>query len=147
MQQTIRYDKGIRFDFLRSGLVAALIALMVAWSLPTMQASAAVGDVMSGPVVRGARSRMTGRACFSSLRTYGTSTSDPYQDTLVLGGPRTVGNGLVMDIDVPQELPYGVYWQAISYDTYEDGRWTASDVSGESLEIHYPDDGILDMCL
>lgn len=141
---TVRYDKAIRFDFLRSGLVAALLALLIAWSLPTMQASAAVGDalgVASGPW-RSFQDDWT--RLFSSLRTYGTSTSDPYQESLVLGGPRTVGNGLVMDIYVPQELPYGVYWQAISYDTYEDGRWTASDVGGEAL-VHYPDDGDLDV--
>lgn len=144
--ETVRYDKGIRFDFLRSGLVAALIALMVAWSLPTMQASAAVGDAMSGASGPWRSFQDNWTRLFSSLRTYGTSTSDPYQDTLVLGGPRTVGNGLVMDIYVQQELPYGVYWQAISYDTYEDGRWTASDVGGESL-VHYPDDGALDIPL
>ncbi|MEZ4516505.1 MAG: transglutaminase domain-containing protein [Chloroflexota bacterium] len=144
--ESIRYDKGIRFDFLRSGLLAALIALLVAWSLPTMQASAAVGDAVSGASGPWRSFQDTWTRLFSSLRTYGTSTSDPYQDSLVLGGPRTVGNTLVMDVYVPEELPYGVYWQAISYDTYADGRWTASDISDEPV-VHYPDDGALNVPL
>lgn len=139
---TVRYDKGIRLDFLRSGLVAALLALLVAWSLPTMQASAVVGDALGGASGPWRSFQEDWTRLFSSLRTYGTGTSDPYQDTLVLGGPRTVGNALVMDIYVQQELPYGVYWQAISYDTYEDGRWTASDAGNETV-IHFPDDGNL----
>lgn len=141
---TVRYDKAIRFDFLRSGLVAALLALLVAWSLPTLQASAAVGDALGGAGAPWRSFQDNWTRLFSSLRTYGTGAVDPYQDTLVLGGPRTVGNGLVMDIYVPQELPYGVYWQAISYDTYQDGRWTASDVGNEPI-VHYPDDGDLDI--
>jgi transglutaminase-like putative cysteine protease len=144
--ETVRYDKGIRFDFLRSGLVAALLALLVAWSLPTMSASAAVGDALGGASGPWRSFQEDWTRLFSSLRTYGTSTSDPYQDSLVLGGPRTVGNGLVMDIYVQDELPYGVYWQAISYDTYEDGRWTSSDLGFEPL-VHFPDDGELKLPL
>lgn len=142
--QTVRYEKSIRFDFLRSGILAALIALLVAWSLPTMQASAAVGDALSGAQGpwRGFQDEWT--RLFSSLRSYGTGATDPYQDTLVLGGPRTVSNALVMDVRVQDELPYGVYWQAISYDTYTDGRWTASPNSGEPI-LHFPDDGALDL--
>ncbi len=142
--QTVRYETSIRFDFLRSGILAALIALVVAWSLPTMQASAAVGDALSGAQGpwRGFQDDWT--RLFSSLRSYGTGTSDPYQDTLVLGGPRTVSNTLVMDVRVIEELPYGVYWQAISYDTYADGRWTASPNNMDPI-VHFPDDGVLDI--
>lgn len=142
--QTVRYDKAIRFDFLRSGLIAALLALLIAWSLPTMRANAALGDAMAGASGPWRAFQDDWTRLFSSLRTYGTSTSDPYQETLVLGGPRTVGNSLVMDIYVPEELPYGVYWQAISYDTYDDGRWTVSDPGVEPL-VHYPDDGDLNV--
>ncbi len=143
-RDAVRYDKGIRWDFLRSGLVVSLLALVLAWSLPTLEASAAVGETLSTASGPWRSFQDTWTRLFSSLRSYGTSTSDPYQDTLVLGGPRSVSNTLVMDVTVPQELPYGIYWQAISYDRYEDGRWTVSDAAAEPL-VHYPDDGLLNV--
>lgn len=78
---------------------------------------------------------------FSALRSYGTTVTDPYQNTLVLGGPRTVGNTAVMDIIVPRELPY-VYWQAKVYHTYEDGGWVSLDLPYTEL---FPDDGAIDL--
>jgi transglutaminase-like putative cysteine protease len=47
-----------------------------------------------------------------------------------------------MDVYVPREIPY-VYWQAVVYDTYEDGAWQAA----EDLEtnLHFPDDGRLNV--
>lgn len=137
----VRYESGIRFDFIRAGLIAALVALLIAWTLPTMTANASVGDALSGVrgPWRGFQDNWT--RLFSSLRSYGTGTSDPYQDTLVLGGPRSVGNTLIMDVQVPEQLAYG-YWQAIAYDTYVDGRWETNFVAGEPL-LHIPDDGVL----
>lgn len=143
-RQSVRYDKSIRFDFMRSGLLAALLALLIAWSLPTMKASAAMTDSLASASTPWRSFQDTWTRLFSSLRSYGSSSSDPYQDTLVLGGPRTVGNTLVMDVQVPEDLPYGVYWQAISYDTYENGRWTASR-EGMDSTLHYPDDGFLNV--
>ncbi|KAA3663696.1 MAG: transglutaminase domain-containing protein, partial [Chloroflexi bacterium] len=78
---------------------------------------------------------------YSALRTYGTTTIDPYQDTLLLGGPRTVGDTPVMDIYVDRQLPY-VYWQTIVYDTYDDGRWQ---VANNEAELHISDDGVLNV--
>ena len=47
-----------------------------------------------------------------------------------------------MDVYVPQEIPY-VYWQAVVYDTYEDGAWRAAEDTDTNL--HFPDDGRLDV--
>jgi hypothetical protein len=105
---------------LHSGLLVGLAALIVAWSLPAMPASAAVNDMLSGTqgpwqIVQDGWTRP-----FSSLRSYGSAVNNPYQETLTLGGPRTVGNSLVMDIYVPEKLPL-VYWQALAYESYVDG--------------------------
>lgn len=140
----VRYDKGIQFDFLRAGLVAALIALLLAWSLPGLKASTSVTEVVAGAGGPWRSFQDTWTRLFSSLRSYGAGTSDPYQDTLVLGGPRTVGNTLVMDVQVAKELPYGVYWQAIVYDSYVNGGWRAAVSEADEL-IHYPEDGPLDV--
>jgi transglutaminase-like putative cysteine protease len=49
---------------------------------------------------------------------------------------------LIMDVAVPRPLP-NVYWQAIAYDSYENGIWRVA----EDLEarLHFPDDGPLDV--
>lgn len=60
----------------------------------------------------------------------------------MLGGPRSVGQTLVMDVQAGKELPYGVYWQAIVDHTYEDGGWQARKSDAEEL-IDYPDAGPL----
>ena len=142
--EAVRYDRAIQFDFLRAGLLAALLALLMAWSLPGLKASADVGEVLSGAGSPWRSFQDTWTRLFSSLRSYGAGTSDPYQDTLVLGGPRTVGNTLVMDIRVSEELPYGVYWQAITYDTYVNGGWRVVESDVEPA-THFPDDGPLNV--
>ena len=141
---SVRYDRGIQFDFLRAGLVAALLALLLAWSLPGLQANTSIGEVVSGAGGPWRAFQDTWTRLFSSLRSYGAGTNDPYQDTGVLGGPRSVGNTLVMDVQVAKELPYGVYWQAIVYDTYLNGGWRAAENDVEEL-VHYPDDGPLNV--
>lgn len=140
----VRYDRAIQFDFLRAGLLAALLALLLAWSMPALKASTTVSEAIAGAGGPWRAFQDTWTRLFSSLRSYGAGTSDPYQDTLVLGGPRSVGKTLVMDVQVDKELPYGVYWQAIVYDTYENGGWRAAENEVEEL-IHYPDDGPLNV--
>ncbi len=136
---SIRYERTIWFTFLRAGFLAGLMGLVLAWAMPTMAASSAVSDALSGTRGPWRDFQDTWTRLFSALRTYGAATADPYQDTLVLGGPRTIGSQLIMDVDVPFRLPY-VYWQAIAYDTYENGRWEVDET--ESI-LHFPDDGLL----
>ncbi|MCK5924045.1 MAG: transglutaminase domain-containing protein, partial [Methylococcales bacterium] len=138
----VRYEKGIRFDFLRAGFVVAAVILLAAWSMPTLTANAAVGDALGSTQGPWRNFQDTWTRLFSSLRSYGTATTDAYQDTLVLGGPRTVGTTLIMDVQVKEKLPY-VYWQAIAYDTYEDGRWGAEEPGEPTL--HFPDDGPIEV--
>ena len=143
---SVRFDRAIRFDFLRAGLIAALLALTLAWSLPGLKASTTISETIAGSGGPWRTFQDTWTRLFSSLRSYGAGTSDPYQDTLMLGGPRSVGQTLVMDVQAGKELPYGVYWQAIVYDTYEDGGWQARKSDAEEL-IHYPDAGPLNVPL
>lgn len=138
----VRYERGgVRFGFMRASFLVGIAALLVAWSLPTMTASAAVGDALSGVSQPWREFQDDWTRLFSSLRSYGTGTNDPYADTLVLGGPRNVGNNPVMDVYVTERLPY-VYWQAKALDTYDgSGGWS---IASFDTELHIPDDGVLD---
>ena len=136
----VRYEKGSWLVFLRAGLLASLVVLLLSWSMPAMSASSSVSDALSGTQGPWREFQDNWTRLFSSLRTYGAGTVDPYQDTLALGGPRTVGSTLIMDVTVPRQLR-SVYWQAIAYDTYENGGWQiAEDVE---TRLHFPDDGLL----
>lgn len=140
-QASVRYEHGINFNFMRAGLVVALLLLSVAYVMPTFAANTQVNDVLGdtrGPW-RDFQENWT--RLFSALRAYGTTTSDPYQDSMTLGGPRTVSNDLVMDIYVPRELP-NLYWRAIALDTYKDGGWSTKDWE---TTLHFPDDGFLNV--
>lgn len=140
-EASVRYDRYITFNFLRAGFVASVLALMLSWSLPTLSASAVVGDALSDTRAPWRKFQDNWTRMYSALRTYGQTTVDPYQDSLVLGGPRTVGDTPVMDVFVARELPY-VYWQTIAYDTYSDGLWSTT--PGKEA-LHITDDGPIDL--
>lgn len=133
----VRYENGIRYTFLRASLLSAVLALAVAFSLPTLPASATVGTVFDDISSPWQEFQNEWTRMYSSLRSYGVDTNDAYSDSLVLGGPRSVGNTVIMDIFVENELP-NVYWQGVVFDSYEDGRWNL--VEGEQI-LHFPDDG------
>ncbi|MCL4868269.1 MAG: transglutaminase-like domain-containing protein [Anaerolineae bacterium] len=134
---TIRFDTGIRFTFFRASMLIAVVALAVAFSLPALPASAAVGNAFSDVNTPWQRFQNEWTRMYSSLRSYGVETNDAYSSTLVLGGPRSVGNTVIMDVFVEEELP-NVYWQGAVFDQYQDGRWQV--VRG-TRTLHYPDDG------
>lgn len=142
-KHAVRYERQIWITFLRAGLIASLLSLTVAWTLPALPASAAVSDALSETRGPWREFQNNWTRLYSALRTYGSTTIDPYQDTLVLGGPRTVGDSLVMDVFVERELPY-VYWQTIVYDAYTDGRWQAAKYEPV---LHISDDGLLQVPL
>ncbi len=137
----VRYERAIWFTFLRAGFLVSLVALVIAWSLPTLSASAAVGDALGGTQGPWREFQNNWTRLFSALRSYGTETNDPYQESLILGGPRTVGSAPIMDIYVPRELP-NVYWQAIVWDKYDEDRWWPA--KNDSV-LHFPDDGFLEV--
>lgn len=138
----VRYERGIWVDFLRAAFLVAVFVLFLSWSLPTLSASTSVNDALSSTQGPWRDFQDDWTRLFASLRAYGSGTTDPYEDSLVLGGPRTVGSTLIMDVGVPNQLP-NVYWQAIAYSTYEDGGWRVDDET--ETRLHFPDDGSLEL--
>jgi transglutaminase-like putative cysteine protease len=137
----VRYEKDIRLNFLQASFAVALVALLLAWALPTAEASTAVSNVLgeTGVSETWRKFQDDWTRLFSSLRSYGIETGDAFGDVIALGGPRSVGNSLIMDVYVPRPLSY-VYWHAAVYDTYEDGGWY---ISNSRRVLHLPDEGQL----
>ncbi len=133
----VRYERSITANFMAGGLILALIALLGAWTAPPLAANATVNQAIGGVNSPLRRLQDNWTRLFSSLRSYGTATNDSYSGSLTLGGPRNVGDSLIMDVFVPQELPYA-YWQAVVFETYDDGAWSSP--PGERVMI-IPDDG------
>ncbi len=138
----VRYERGIWFDFLRAAFLVSIFVLFLSWSLPSLSASTSVNDALSSTQGPWREFQDDWTRLFSSLRAYGSGTTDPYEDSLVLGGPRTVGETLIMDVAVPLQLP-NVYWQAIAYSIYEDGGWQIDEDT--DTRLHFPDDGTLNL--
>jgi transglutaminase-like putative cysteine protease len=137
--ETVRFETGLRFNFLQASLLAALIVLGISWGLPSVKANSALNNAFSQSDIsetwRDFQDSWT--RLFSSLRTYGTGTNDAFRNSLSLGGPRSIANTLIMDIFPEERLPY-VYWKAVSYDEYQDGTWT---ISNSDSYNHLPDEG------
>lgn len=140
-KSSVRFERGIGFNFAAAGFLAAMSALLVAWQVPTFAANNTVNNALSGtnPAWREVQDNWT--RLFSALRSYSTATSDDISGSLSLGGPRNVSDAFIMDIFVSDELPYA-YWHQISYETYVDGRWVVPD--GEQT-MRIPDDGLFEV--
>lgn len=125
---SVRYERmEVRFGFLRAGFLIAVIAVLIAWTAPALGASAAVGDALYDANQPWRRFQDHWTRLFASLGSYGSGVSDPYQDTLVLGGPRSVSSDPIMDIYVSNQLPY-IYWHAVALDTYDgQGGWSVAE--------------------
>lgn len=135
--QVVRYERSITYNFMAGGLILAMVALLGAWTAPPLAANSVVGQAIGGVNTPIRRLQDNWTRLFSSLRSYGTATNDNYSGTLSLGGPRNVGDSLIMDIFVPDQLPYA-YWQAVVFESYRDGQWSSPD--GERIMIA-PDEG------
>ncbi|MGH2521058.1 MAG: DUF4129 domain-containing transglutaminase family protein [Anaerolineales bacterium] len=132
----VAYSPDLRFDFLRAGLVVAMVGVLIGWAGPSLAASPAAASVwyeMTGPW---SRVRESWIRMFASVKAYGQNVNDFYGDSLTLGGPSRLDNDPIMDVvigpfevdAVAPDTPVTVaryYWRAAVYDQYNDGRWVS----------------------
>jgi transglutaminase-like putative cysteine protease len=150
----VMYSPDLRIDFLRAGLVVAVVGVMIGWAAPSLAASpqaATTWRQMTGSfgVVRESWMRM-----FAAVRGYGQTTNDFYSDSLILGGPARLTNEPIMDVHVnsaaplPSEAHLTVpvldavprfYWRAVAYSTYSQGQWQMGDVTLRDFQPAVPD--------
>lgn len=134
----VHYDNTIGGNFMRSSLIVALLALAIVWPAPALPASASVGNAVNRVNKPWRSVRDNWQRLYSALNAQTSTTSDPYRDTLTLGGARNPTDSPVMDVFVQEKLPYA-YWRSTTLDDYDaiNGVWRVA--SGETI-TQFPED-------
>lgn len=119
-----RYDRDIRFYYLRDGGLLVVIVVLAVWILPLLSSSSFLSDLwaqVEGPwrVVGDHYSRL-----FSGIRGHGQGYENvPFGDQLALGGPIELGSDVVMWVEGEGER----YWRGTVYDLYTGRGWENTD--------------------
>lgn len=119
----IRVPRNLRRQFFRIGALLALIALLMAWAIPSGNLQEQLDRfqefLRADPLTQ--LSEFWNRL-FSSAETQGPTTADYYGgDSLQLGGAIRLGDQTVFLVSAPPGRRY--YWRSRVFDTYEAGRW------------------------
>jgi len=119
----------LSFDFIRFGLMAASVVILLAWTAPAVARSLPALARAVDPLRQQwyeARDRMD--SAFASLRSRVGVTSDYYGSNVVLGRGSSLSDAQVFLVRRPEDVPPGVrfYWRARVYDRYIDGQWLST---------------------
>jgi transglutaminase-like putative cysteine protease len=129
--ERIGYNSDVRFDLLRSGVVLATVAILVAWVAPTATTSEQAYEVwrrVEGPW-RGVEENFN--RMFSTLRSQARSYGNPFGRMITLRGPRILTDTPVLDVVAPSDKRF--YWRGVVYDRYTGSSWINSD--SESVQL------------
>lgn len=127
----VRYDTDIVYTFLRYGAALSLIVVVVAWVLPAAASSERVEVFFSRFSEPWDRLKDEWIRLFSTLQSERVEPNyGGFGNTLSLGGPVSLGNITLMDVD----SLIGRYWRGAVYDRYDGQAWYMSDVESLLLE-------------
>jgi len=123
----IRYDARLRTWVLRVGAAVGIIALAIAWTLPTGSAQEnqkRFQQFVNGDIFA-AINKLASRL-FSPLEGQNTSSADYYgRDELLLSGAIQLGDQIVMTVKATSGPRY--YWKSRTFDNYSNGIWRSQD--------------------
>lgn len=119
----VRVPRRLRQQFYRMGAVFAVLALLIAWVIPSSDLQERLNRfqqfLAEEPLTQ--LSEFWNRL-FASGDIQGPTTADYYGgDSLQLGGAIQLGEQTVMLVSAPPGRRY--YWRSRVFDTYEGGRW------------------------
>lgn len=118
----VSFTPGIRFDFVRAGVVAGVLLVIIAWFTPTVSASNRLSEAWDRSTNPWHRVRDTFDRLFGGVEGGVATTADYYGGaTLTMGGPVNLGNHVVMVVYAPEGYRY--YWRSKVFNTYDNGRW------------------------
>lgn len=127
----VRYADDIHFDFLRDGLIFALLVVLLASFLPKATDPEAIQAGL-GPLRRPwERVQEEWVRLFSALNYQTAGVRPAFGGSLTLGGPRNLGDTVIMDV----KSPSGRYWRAVVYDTYTGRRWLNTSTATQAIDF------------
>ena len=126
----VRYPTDLQFDFLRDGLILAVVVLAIALLLPNAGGNGVLASTLDPLRAPWQDVQREWGRLFSSLNYRGPGAGDPvYSDTLTLGGARNLGDTVIMDV----RSNGGRYWRAVAFDTFTGRRWVNTSTSVQSV--------------
>ncbi|MCX7706994.1 MAG: DUF3488 and transglutaminase-like domain-containing protein [Anaerolineae bacterium] len=131
----VRYPPDIVLDFLRAGLVFAVIVLSVAWVLPSAAESLTVGRLTQPLREPWERFEETWNRMYRSLN-YGTVAIPvtAFNKTTTLGGPVSLTDRPIFEATTKERT----YWRAVAYDTYTGTGWINTDKETVGVQPNEP---------
>ncbi|MDE2853606.1 MAG: DUF3488 and transglutaminase-like domain-containing protein [Chloroflexota bacterium] len=117
----------VRRQFAVIGIVLSLLALAVAWAVPSKDLQERLNAfqrfLASDPIEQMAE---VWNRLFAPIEGEGSATTDYYgADLLNLGGAISLGDDVVFTVEAPSS-PYRYYWRSRVYERYADGQWSPS---------------------
>lgn len=116
-------------NFFRFTIIAVLMIVFLAWTIPGLANAAPAAQSAWRPVVRvWDRARHEIESIFAPLRSTAAAVTMIYGESTALGKGNPLSDSQVFSVEVPGNIPPGVrlYWRARTYDYYEDGQWVNS---------------------
>ena len=127
----IRYPAEIQFDFLRDGLILAVVVMMLAFFLPNAGGNGALASAVDPLREPWYDIQQEWGRLFSTLNYQGgTAGVAAFGDTLTLGGERNLGDTPIMDV----RSTAGRYWRAVAFDTFTGRRWLNTGTLVQSVD-------------
>lgn len=135
----VRYANDIQMAFLRDGFLFALVVVGMALLLPSAASNGAMSAALDPLRTPWRDVQQEWGRLFNSLNYQGAAVGEPvFGNTLTLGGPRNLGDQVIMDVSSSQ----GRYWRAVAFDTFTGRRWlntsTASQVIDGGAHVFTP---------
>jgi hypothetical protein len=127
----IRYAPDMYLDFLKEGLIFAVVVVTLAWMLPSVGTPGTKLDQVIQPLqqpwhqVQDNWQRM-----FTSLRYRPSAGVSTYGKSLKLGGPVSLTDRPVFQAQVPIRS----YWRGAAFDTYTGQQWVNTDQTTVSVD-------------
>ena len=120
----IRYAPDMYLDFLKNGLIFAVVVVLGAWMLPAVNTNGTKLDEIIQPLHEPWQQvQQDWQRMFTSLKYKNTNYVSTYGKALALGGPVTLTDRPVFEASAPTR----VYWRGATYDTYTGSQWLNTD--------------------
>ena len=129
--ERVRYANDIQVDFLRDGLLLALLVVALAVFLPNAGSNGALSSALEPLRTPWRDVQQEWGRLFSTLNYQGAAVGEPvFGDTLTMGGARNLGDQVIMDVSSSS----GRYWRAVAYDTFTGQRWLNTTTFAQAVD-------------